>query len=73
MANNRIPANNILRSKIMSIADELIIGECIKTPIVAAQIAPSRFIDRSNHRIGRLLAEVSFLESEGYGVFRRVK
>ncbi len=73
MANNRIPANNVLRSKILSIADELIIGERIKTPTVAARIAPSRFINRSNHRIGRLLAEVPFLEAEGDGVFRRVR
>lgn len=73
MANNRVPANNRLRDKIHNIVNELIIGERIKTPTVAKRIPKNKYLDTSNHRIGRLIAEVPFMEAEGNGVFRRVK
>lgn len=73
MANNRIPANDRLRSKIHSVVDELIINETIKTQTVASKITKNRYLDTSNHRIGHLISEVPFMVSEGHGVFRRVK
>lgn len=73
MSNNRILANGGLRSRILAIVSELIINESIKTPTVVSKLKGGRHMDISNRRIGRMLAEVPFLEAEGDGVFRRVR